>query len=676
MFTGDSLKAEQEVTKVMSLHRKFLSLALLPTLAFSAVAPLAHAEASEGLTITWVETSTPQDGSYRPGDVVTWDVTVRNDTDAPRAVKPTASSTTGWEACRWSRINPGQTKTDCHNFISHVVTEEDAHAGSFTPRITYQMMESAAYTAPVAWEHEVVGEAVEASPAWPTAEPAPLPDVSTEAGASLRLSSVSALATNNEPQGSFYRIPALTTAPNGDLLASYDLRPGSTTDAPNPNSIMQRRSRDNGRTWDPPTVVHAGRPGAQKVGYSDPSYIVDPATGKIFNFHVKSYDRGFAQSQAGTDPDDRNVLHVEVSTSTDNGHTWSHRIITGDITPDPTTRTRFVASGQGTVLQYGPHAGRLVAQMTVRNSAGQQAQTIYSDDHGDTWKAGQPVGQMMDENKVVELSDGTLMLNSRDAVRSGFRKKAFSHDGGQTWGDVTLDDDLIDPTNNAQIIRAFPNAEEGSDRAKILLFTNSRDARSRINGTLSVSCDDGQSWASKQTYMPGEVGYTTVAVQSDGSVGLLWERNGIHYANTTMAWLPSVCPAAADESAPSEEETPTPTPSASVPTESATPTPSASSDTPTSSASSSATATPTVADSPVPTTVQPTEGSSTIPSPSQSATPHEQPSAIPSGSVSSLRPSENVPVVDSGVPWHHDADGGSDAGSLHDHPRALPRTGA
>lgn len=94
--------------------------------------------------------------------------------------------------------------------------------------------------------------------------------------------------------------------------------------------------------------------------------------------------------------------------------------------------------------------------MTVRNSVGQQAQSIYSDDHGITWHAGNPVGRMMDENKVVELSDGTLMLNSRDAARSGRRKVAYSHDGGLTWGPVKLVDDLIDPTNNAQIIRAYP----------------------------------------------------------------------------------------------------------------------------------------------------------------------------------------------------------------------------
>ena len=379
---------------------------------------------------------------------------------------------------------------------------------------------------------------------WPAAVPAPLPDVRADSSTRMLLGPVVDLAVNEHPEGVFYRIPALATASNGDLLASYDLRPGSAGDAPNPNSIVQRRSRDNGRTWGPQTVIHAGTPGRRKVGYSDPSYLVDPATGRILNFHVKSYDRGFATSEVGTDPDDRHVLHAEVSTSTDNGHTWTYRDITREITPDPTTRTRFVASGQGIALLHGPHAGRLIAQMTVRNSVGQQAQSIYSDDHGITWHAGNPVGRMMDENKVVELSDGTLMLNSRDAARSGRRKVAYSQDGGLTWGPVKLVDDLIDPTNNAQIIRAYPNARAGSAKARILLFTNARNATERVNGTLSVSCDDGRTWVSHQTYMPGEVGYTTAAVQSDGALGVLWERDGIRYSTIPMGWLNSVCPLA------------------------------------------------------------------------------------------------------------------------------------
>ena len=41
------------------------------------------------------------------------------------------------------------------------------------------------------------------------------------------------------------------------------------------------------------------------------------------------------------------------------------------------------------------------------------AVSVYSDDHGATWKPGEPTEGSADENKVVELSDGRLLLNSR-----------------------------------------------------------------------------------------------------------------------------------------------------------------------------------------------------------------------------------------------------------------------
>ncbi|MFQ3465000.1 hypothetical protein, partial [Escherichia coli] len=71
---------------------------------------------------------------------------------------------------------------------------------------------------------------------WPAAVPAPLPDVRADSSTRMLLGPVVDLAVNEHPEGVFYRIPALATASNGDLLASYDLRPGSAGDAPNPNS--------------------------------------------------------------------------------------------------------------------------------------------------------------------------------------------------------------------------------------------------------------------------------------------------------------------------------------------------------------------------------------------------------------------------------------------------------
>ncbi|WP_406380493.1 exo-alpha-sialidase [Streptomyces sp. NBC_01618] len=352
------------------------------------------------------------------------------------------------------------------------------------------------------------------------------------------------LATNGEGGFPNYRIPALAVTNGGDILASYDGRP-SSMDAPGPNSVLQRRSTDGGKTWGEQTFVHEGKVEVPITGYSDPSYMMDRHTGDVFNFHVKSFDKGFGGSQPGVDPDDRNALHAEVSVSRDEGRTWEHKVITADITDDLGWRSRFAASGQGIQLKYGEHAGRLIQQFTIINGAGAfQAVSVYSDDHGKSWKAGKPVGVGMDENKTVELSDGRVMLNSRDSHRSGYRKVTISEDGGVTYGEVTIDRELPDPTNNAAIVRAYPNAPEGSDRAKVLLFSNAGSTSQRANGTIRMSFDDGETWPVSRVFQPGGMAYSTLATLPNGNIGLLYEpdagNGGIRFAQFSLAWLQGV----------------------------------------------------------------------------------------------------------------------------------------
>src|SRR5699024_3966854 len=199
------------------------------------------------------------------------------------------------------------------------------------------------------------------------------------------------LATNGEGPYPYYRIPALTVTNGGDVLASFDGRPDGG-DSPSPNSILQRRSADNGQTCGGITMIAERHGGANKEGYSDPSYIVDRATGDIFNFHVYSMDVGFHGSQCGTDEGDRNVIQADVARSADGGQTWSERTITAQITDQADWCSRFTSSGQGIQLKYGEYAGRLVQQFLIKTDGQYQAVSIYSDDHGVTWHAGEPVG--------------------------------------------------------------------------------------------------------------------------------------------------------------------------------------------------------------------------------------------------------------------------------------------
>ena len=606
-----------------------------------------------------VESFTPSSNqeTYKLGDAVSYTVRIRSVSDKTINVAATDSSFDDLaRQCHWGNLRPGKGAVYNCKPLTHTITQADVDAGRWTPSITL----TATGTDGAALQTlTATGNPISVVGQHPQAEPAPAPDASTELPASM--SEAQHLAGNTATDN--YRIPAITTAPNGDLLVSYDERPKDNgnggSDAPNPNHIVQRRSTDGGKTWSAPTYIHQGTETGKKVGYSDPSYVVDHQTGTIFNFHVKSYDQGWGGSKAGTDPENRSIIQAEVSTSTDNGWTWTHRTITADITKDNPWTARFAASGQGIQIQHGAHAGRLVQQYTIRTADGTvQAVSVYSDDHGKTWQAGTPTGTGMDENKVVELSDGSLMLNSRASDGSGFRKVARSTDGGQTWSEPASDKNLPDSVDNAQIIRAFPNAAPSDPRAKVLLLSHSPNPKpwSRDRGTISMSCDDGASWATGKVFNENFVGYTTIAVQSDGSIGLLSEDGnygGIWYRNFTMNWLgeqcgqkqpepsptpsPSAAPSAAPTTTPSSQPAPEPT-SAPEPEPTAAP-----SEQPSTAPSEKPSTEPTAAPAPEPSsaapstepTQEPTQTPTAEPSAEPTAAPSEQPSSAPSEKPSS-----------------------------------------
>ncbi len=398
--------------------------------------------------------------------------------------------------------------------------------------------------------------------------------------------------------GKYYRIVAMADLGNGVLLAAYDGRPDGG-DSPSPNSIVQRRSTDGGKTWGAPTFIARGQlgsTGVQKYGFSDPSYVVDKTTGTVFNFHVYSKNQGFAGSVLGNDDADPNVISSEVSVSTDGGLTWSTDpanqpqlptpssypagskytgfagpLLTGTVKPNGSTVngianvggvvSMFASSGEGIQLKYGEHAGRLIQQFagTIIQPDGSrqiQAYSVYSDDHGKSWQMGTPTGTGMDENKTVELSDGTVMLNSRDSTGANphYRKVAYSTDGGASYSTPVDEEQLPDPRNNGSITRMYPDAPEGSADAKKLLFSNSPTPTAggaRVDGTIRYSADDGKTWGSARMFKPGSMSYSTVTALSDGNFGVLYEGDGntITFGKFDKAWLNPIAATVVPEAA-------------------------------------------------------------------------------------------------------------------------------
>uniref|UniRef100_A0AAU3GN60 exo-alpha-sialidase n=1 Tax=Streptomyces sp. NBC_01401 TaxID=2903854 RepID=A0AAU3GN60_9ACTN len=334
----------------------------------------------------------------------------------------------------------------------------------------------------------------------------------------------------------YYRIPALTTSTKGTLLAAYDARP-TLGDLPGNIGVVLRRSTDGGVTWGTQQVV---RKEESPKGFGDPSLLVDRTTGRIFVFYASSVNQGFFGSATGNDETDPDVLQADYSYSDDDGVTWTHRRITSQI-KNPAWGGMFAASGEGIQVRNGAYKGRLIQQYAIRNDGANYAVSAYSDDHGATWKMGNPVGPGGDENKTVELSDGRIMLNNRSAP---YRTIAYSTDGGVNYTPFTQDTNLPDPANNGSVMRYAPDAASSDPTSSWLLFSNTESTSSRSNLTVKMSCDNGKTWPIRKVVDPGSAAYSTLTRLPDGRLGLLYERGGVDaitYSSFDLTWLGGTC---------------------------------------------------------------------------------------------------------------------------------------
>lgn len=334
-----------------------------------------------------------------------------------------------------------------------------------------------------------------------------------------------------------YRIPALAVSARGTILAAYDGRP-NLDDLPNPIDLLLRRSFDNGVTWEPQQLV---RTGAGLQGFGDPSLLVDADTGRIFMFHAAGTHSGFFEAVAGLEPED-DVQHADVSYSDDDGGTWQHRRLTAQL-KNPGITGLFAAAGQGIQIHTGPFAGRLVQQYVLLVDGSIMAASAFSDDHGETWQLGELIGPGTsgvgpNENKVVCLDDGRLLLHSR---ATPCRLSAVSEDGGQTWSPLQPVPDLPDPSDNGSLARfdGLPavHAPGSAEASSWLLASNNHDPHLRRNTVLSLSPDNGATWPAKLLLCPGSSAYSTVTRLPDGNIGVLYERDG--YREIVFASIPA-----------------------------------------------------------------------------------------------------------------------------------------
>ena len=345
---------------------------------------------------------------------------------------------------------------------------------------------------------------------------------------------------HGDDKSKFYRIPGLATSNKGTLIAVYDIRYEHGGDLPANIDVGVSRSTDGGQTWGPMGIaLDMGKGGKDGVG--DPAVLVDPKTGRIWVAALWSHgNRAWAGSGKGMTPDETGQLVLAYSD--DDGLTWSKPVNITEQVKKPDWHLFFNGPGAGIAMKDGTLVFPAQYQDGDLNAQGRKKGTpfstlIVSKDGGKTWKTGTGIKSDTTEAQVVELADGSLMLNCRDN-RGGFRTVGVTNDLGATWTLHETDRKALPcPVCQGSILRV-----DTDKHGPLLVFSNpaiSGGWRSMM--TMKISKDMGATWpAEMHTLYDSRFtsGYSSIAPIGKDAVGALYEgRNEIWFVRFPLKEL-------------------------------------------------------------------------------------------------------------------------------------------
>lgn len=337
-------------------------------------------------------------------------------------------------------------------------------------------------------------------------------------------------------QGDFgchtFRIPGIAKTNDGTLLAVYDMRYTSRRDLQAHIDIGLSRSTDGGQTWERPRPImdmgeYGGLPQDQN-GCSDPNILIDAGTGEILVTalwtHAKPGTHQWKDggSEPGIDPAQSSQFMAV--RSNDDGKTWTKPENLTSQLKNPSWFLFAPAPGNGITLSNGT----LVIPTQGRDANGLPFSNLtWSDNHGKTWTVSSPARSDTTESAVVELSDGSLMLNSRDnrnrqdKSKTNGRAVSVTSDLGDHWTIHESDHGVLpEPVCMASLI-----SHQLDDGRSVLFFSNPHHTSKRKKMTVQMSLDDGVTW-NKQILLDQDGGaYSSLVMVDHDTLGILYESS-------------------------------------------------------------------------------------------------------------------------------------------------------
>lgn len=345
-----------------------------------------------------------------------------------------------------------------------------------------------------------------------------------------------------------YRIPAMIVANDGSIVVAADKRYESHTDigAGYVIDIVVRRSTDGGKTWSEPATIAKGLGSVDddKCGYGDPS-LVKGKDGKLYClFAVGSLGYFYGQK------------HIAMSTSTDNGVTWSSSESTPPVDLFSTGALKnydtvgeagyglydyFVTSGRGLYIPDDDILMYLIPGQTMtsatEHTGDSQDYVFYSRDGGESWYFSEiPMVQGGDEAKIIQMNDGSLFGSIRKGGNRRFNTATYTcNDDGKTlsfnFGTQWENSQLYQSHQNNQDILYYQR-ETASGKKDVIL--HSMTTGQHANFKLYYSTDQGSNWTEFMTVQTKGTRYVTMdksgTDENPGSLYLFFEDQSLNAA--------------------------------------------------------------------------------------------------------------------------------------------------
>lgn len=361
----------------------------------------------------------------------------------------------------------------------------------------------------------------------------------------------------NGANGHPYRIPAIATAPNGDIFAISDNRPCGSDIGYGEVDIKCRISKDNGRTWGDEFFVANGEGNSAsevwKIGFGDAAVVADREKNELLIMMVCGntvcWDGNYIPNSASSNPNRVARVRAKLNEATGEWEFTAPEHVTESIYPlfvkngTATVQSLFIGSGricQSRIVKRGDYY-RLYCAVWTKNNGNR---VIYSDDFGESWNILGTVDDRPapsgDEPKCEELPNGDVILSSRKGGGRFFNVFSFSdieNSNNGSWGSAVASNEVGGLTvgsnsTNGEILHVYVTDNSTGEDAEIMLQSlPTGNDRSKV----------GIYWReiNKDTYTPNEFAkewkqallvttqgsaYSTMCIQKDGKIGFLYEE--------------------------------------------------------------------------------------------------------------------------------------------------------